>query len=373
MRVLHTIWSAGFGGIERLVLDLGTAQNRLGLDADAFCCDPCGEFWESFQASPMNCHVGSIRHGGEIRPARVRNAASLMRTYDIVHQHAFTPAVAIASILSRAKTVYTEHGNFGFGREWTPSDRVNARLRKLYLNRYVHHLTFNSNFTRTVAESRFGLARVAASVVYNGISQASEPGHRRTGQQDILTERLADRFVVGTSSRFVGFKRIDRLIHAFAEFCPGKPATLLLVGDGPLRRDYEKLVDQIGLRDLVVFTGFRRNVAALQRQMDVCVFPAQTEPFGLVAVETLALGKPTIVLHDGGGITEIVKRSNPADVVAGVEGLVRRLNEYYANRAHLEADAAARQAAARFFDIGRMAQQMCRIYESVLEGAKSGC
>ena len=132
-------------------------------------------------------------------------------------------------------------------------------------------------------------------------------------------------------------------------------------------------MDQLGLRDVVVFTGFRQNVADLQRQMDVCVFPSETEPFGLVAVETLSLGKPTIVMNDGGGITEIVNRHNPADVVDGVDGLVCRLNEYYENRDRIEVDAAARKSVARFFDIGRMAQEMCRVYESVLGGAAPQC
>ncbi len=371
MRVLHTIWSASFGGIERLALDLGTAQDRLGIDADVFCCDPRGEFWESFQSSPMKCHVGCIRNGADMRPASVFNAASLMRKYDIVHQHAFTPAVAMASIVSGSNVVYTEHGNFGFGRKRTWSDRINARLRKLFLNRFVKHLTFNSYFTGQVAKSRYGLKRVATSVVYNGISLDNTSESNTTCMPDDLTERLADRFVVGTTSRFAGFKRVDRLIRAFSQFCREKPTTLLLVGDGPLRNEYEKLVDQLGLRDVVIFTGFQQNVADLQRQMDVCVFPSETEPFGLVAVETLSLGKPTIVLNDGGGITEIIKRHNPADVVDGVDGLVCRLNEYYENRDRIDVDAAGRKSVGHFFDIRRMAQEMSDVYESVLVRATS--
>jgi glycosyltransferase involved in cell wall biosynthesis len=324
---------------------------------------------ESFQSSPMTCQEGRIRHGGDVRPARVLHAASLMREYDIVHQHAFTPAVAMASIVSGSNVVYTVHGNFGFGRKSRFSDRINARLRKFFLNRFVKHVTFNSNFTRKVAESRNGLARVARSVVYNGISLANKTECHTTGKRDDLTERLTGRFVVGTTSRFVGFKRVDRLIRAFAEFCRGKSATLLLVGDGPLRSDYETLVDELGLRDVVVFTGFRQDVADLQQQMDVCVFPSETEPFGLVAVETLSLGKPTIVLNDGGGITEIIERHNTSDIVDGIDGLVCRLNEYYENRSRIEVNAAARKSVARSFDIVRMAEEMCRVYESVLGGA----
>lgn len=368
MRVLHTIWSAAFGGIERLVLDLGIAQDRRGIDVDVFLCDPQGEFMESFQASPLTCHDGCIRHGGDVRPARILNAASLMREYEIIHQHTFTPAVAMASVISGSKVVYTVHGNFGFGRKSRYSDRIIAGLRKLFLNRFVKHVTFNSDFTRKVAESRYGLSRVATSVVYNGISLANKSERMTTGQQDDYAERLTDRFVVGTTSRFAGFKRIDRLIRAFAEFCPGKPTTLLLVGDGPLRSEYEALVDELRLRDVVVFTGFEQDVANLQRQMDVAVFPSETEPFGLVAVETLSLGKPTIVFNDGGGITEIVKRHDPADIVDGVDGLVRRLNDYYENRSRIEVDAAARESVANRFDIGQMADEMCCVYESVLKG-----
>lgn len=372
MRVLHTIWSAAFGGIERLTLDLGIAQDRLGIDVGLLVCEPSGEFMEAFQSSSMDCHTGGICHGADLRPARVRNAASLMRGYDIVHQHAFTPAVAVASIVSGSKVVYTEHGNFGFGRKWTRSDRVLSRLRKLFLNRFVRHVTFNSAFTRNVAELRYGLDRTATSVVYNGIS-LSKVDRDEVNPEQSLAGQLTNRFVVGTTSRFAGFKRVDRLIRAFAEFRLGKPTTLLLVGDGPLRDEYVALVNQLELQDDVIFTGFQPNVADLQRQMDVCVFPSETEPFGLVAVETLSLGKPTIVLNDGGGITEIIQRNNTADVVDGVDGLVRRLNHYYQKRDQIWVDVEARKSAARFFDIRRMANEMCDVYEAVLGGAPIEC
>ena len=61
------------------------------------------------------------------------------------------------------------------------------------------------------------------------------------------------------------------------------------------RPQLEALVGQLGLRDATHFTGFRQDARACQSFMNVCVFPSQNEPFGLVAVETLALGKPTIV------------------------------------------------------------------------------
>src|SRR5690606_19063250 len=126
-------------------------------------------------------------------------------------------------------------------------------------------------------------------------------------------------------------KRVDRLIEGFARFQDGREAMLLIVGDGVERAALEARVDDLEIRAKTLFAGYQREVQAYQAAMDVCVFPSQNEPFGLVAVETLALGKPTVVFADGGGICEIVAGLDPSDVVENSDALAKRLAYYYAD------------------------------------------
>jgi alpha-1,6-mannosyltransferase len=76
----------------------------------------------------------------------------------------------------------------------------------------------------------------------------------------------------------------------------GVEASLVMAGDGPLRRRLEKEAAAAGLP--VTFTGFlsdRAAVAALLATADLAIAPGPIETFGLAALEALACGTPTVV------------------------------------------------------------------------------
>jgi glycosyltransferase involved in cell wall biosynthesis len=246
--------------------------------------------------------------------------------------------------------IYTMHGVVGHGRQMRLSERIADRYLGHFLRRHVRLVTYNSRATEVLSLTRYRLEKVAGVVIYNGIVLPSGAApHMRATEH---AAALQGRFVVGTSTRFAEFKRIDRLIDGFSIFARRyAEARLLLVGDGALRAELEAQVARLGIGAQVIFTGFQAEVTAYQAAMSVCVFPSVAEPFGLVAVETLALGKPVIVFADGGGIVEVVEPCAPADVVGDVEALAARLAYYAEHPAEIAAGAVARREYARRFDI----------------------
>lgn len=59
--------------------------------------------------------------------------------------------------------------------------------------------------------------------------------------------------------------------------------TFLLVGDGPLRHTYEDKVKELGVSKYVIFTGFRKDLANIIKQIDFGVYPlADTSAMGAV-------------------------------------------------------------------------------------------
>jgi glycosyltransferase involved in cell wall biosynthesis len=95
-------------------------------------------------------------------------------------------------------------------------------------------------------------------------------------------------------------KAHDTLLRAFARV-PG-PARLLLVGDGPLRAELTTLVTQLGLEQRVQFLGSQPPsvVAKLQASALCAVLASRDEPFGIAAVEAMAVGTPVIASNVGG-------------------------------------------------------------------------
>ena len=86
-----------------------------------------------------------------------------------------------------------------------------------------------------------------------------------------------------------------------------KDAILVIVGDGKDRKDLEKQVKKLGLKDRVVFTRFlaRQDTLNAFAAADIFVFASKTDTQGLVLAEAAALGKPIVMVKDD-GLGEIV-------------------------------------------------------------------
>lgn len=111
------------------------------------------------------------------------------------------------------------------------------------------------------------------------------------------------------AGRFSREKGVAILIAAFAKARASVPsARLRLVGDGPLRRELHALTGALGVADSVEFTGWSDHdrVHEAFRDAWACVCPSLwAEPFGLVALESIAMGVP-VIASDSGGFRETV-------------------------------------------------------------------
>jgi glycosyltransferase involved in cell wall biosynthesis len=366
IRVTHVLWEAHFGGIERLVHDVAVEQSKdPELRVRIVFGNAVGNLLQLFEQAGLEIQNVGLTSGFDLSPRRVSRARKFMVETDVVHVHGFVPPLALAAWLARKPILYTEHGNFGFGRKQTSRDRAKSSLRRFFVRRCVNHLSFNSEFTRRVWEERNKNLQVTRSVVPNGIA-LNNLSLKSSADTTGLKSALGDAFVVGTSSRFARVKRLDRLVRGFARFSQGRNTRLLLVGDGILRSELETLVRNLGIEGKTIFTGFRQEVRAVQALMDVCVFPSQNESFGLVAVETLSLGKPTVVFADGGGIADIVRPVCGADVVADEDQLAARLTYHHEHPDKLGAFCGQRTEQARRYDICNTVTAFKSIYKSLV-------
>jgi glycosyltransferase involved in cell wall biosynthesis len=100
------------------------------------------------------------------------------------------------------------------------------------------------------------------------------------------------------------------LIHAFARVRERVPeAVLLLIGDGTLRGELERLAGELGLMDAVRFLGDRSDVDRLLRGLDIFALSSLSEGYSVALLEACAAGLP-IVATDVGGNREIVRDQN---------------------------------------------------------------
>lgn len=362
MKVLHFIWSANFGGIEKFVITLAQQQQtNKHLQVKLLIGTRKGNFLEVIEKVGLPCEFAELNSGFDFSFTKFKSISKLMSSFDIIHLHTFNPLIAYASVKSGKKIVFTVHGNFGFGRKRKLNDRILQNLCGYFIRNHVSHVTYNSDFSRKYAREFYQLKDTQnETLIYNAI-----PRHETefTEQPDDSLKISADTFITGTASRFAGFKRIDRLIEAFSVFCRDKSdALLLLTGDGIKMQELKELVKKKGIEHQVIFSGYRENVLAWLNKMDVCVFPSENEPFGIVALEALSLGKPVIVFVDGGGITEIIKPLNRLNIAANTGQLVERLNFYYHNRKAIADEKDTNRHYASRFDIQSNEKAFYRVY-----------
>lgn len=106
-------------------------------------------------------------------------------------------------------------------------------------------------------------------------------------------------------SNFRPVKRMSDVVDIFAKVVQEVPSRLLLVGEGPDLPKIQQKVRSMGLENKVHFLGKQDDVAHVISIADLMLLPSEKESFGLVALEAMACGVPTIGSF-AGGIPELV-------------------------------------------------------------------
>ncbi len=102
--------------------------------------------------------------------------------------------------------------------------------------------------------------------------------------------------------RLIDLKGVDFLIEAFRGVIARSPATLDIVGDGPLRKRLEARVRELGLADSIRFDGWQSHEECVRRlrHSDVLVLPSLHDCGGAVVLEAMATGVSVIASNWGG-------------------------------------------------------------------------
>lgn len=123
-----------------------------------------------------------------------------------------------------------------------------------------------------------------------------------------------DRFILFTPRRLVHRMGIDQLLIALAQLKDqGKDLWLAIAGKGPLRPTLEQQVAELGLAQQVKFLGFLpdEQLPLAYQAADLTIMPSQSlEGFGLVLLESLASGTPTLCTPVG-GMPEVISEFSP--------------------------------------------------------------
>lgn len=129
--------------------------------------------------------------------------------------------------------------------------------------------------------------------------------------------------------RIESIKRVDLAVRALRHVDPG--VRLVVVGDGTQRENVERVAEQEGVRDRVVFLGAvgDEEVVGLYAGALGVVYTPFDEDYGYVTLEAFLSGKPVVTASDSGGVLEFVEHGvngyvctpDPGEVASAVNAL----------------------------------------------------
>jgi len=118
--------------------------------------------------------------------------------------------------------------------------------------------------------------------------------------------------------RMIALKGVDMLLRAVAGLSNLEaPIRLTLVGDGPLKQEWQQLASSLGIADKVQFTGALdgQGVRAAMQASHVLCLPSVRESGGAVLLEAMATCRPVIAVAHGGP-AELVDQENGCAIPA---------------------------------------------------------
>ena len=231
--------------------------------------------------------------------------------FDVIHAHDWLVAYSAKSIKEsyNIPLISTIHATES-GRNSGIHDETQR-----YINDSEWMLTYessevivNSNYMKNEVQRLFGLPYDKINVIPNGVNLQLfsnvniDYDFRRQYAMD--NEKII--LYVG---RLVYEKGIQNLIAAMPKILERyHDSKLIICGRGGMIDELREQVKYLGIENKVYFAGYcdSKKMQKMYKCADVAVFPSTYEPFGIVAIESMLSGTPTIV-SDVGGLNEIIE------------------------------------------------------------------
>ena len=176
--------------------------------------------------------------------------------------------------------------------------------------------------------------------------------------------------VITHVSNFRPVKRIADVIEIFYKIQKELPAKLMMVGEGPERKEAEQLCKTYKIEDKVVFLGNSSEVDKILCFSDLFLLPSQTESFGLAALEAMASGVP-VISSNSGGIPEVNIEgvSGFLSPVGAIDEMAQNAIKILKDDTTLNTFKKGAQATSTKFDIHKIVP----FYEAIYEEALQNC
>ncbi len=305
---------------------------------------------------------------------RFHEVTSLIGKFELVHSHDWLTGNVLSyvnqgygtpGILTMHSTEYGRDGNVfydGFARWIRDTEAAACNHAKMVIS--------VSGFLAQEIQNIYGVPDWKIHVVPNGVSYSAFDGYLDPGQ-------VKARYGIGpldptilAAGRMTVQKGMDLLIESVPMVLGYYPsAKFIISGDGPEMDRVVNRANELGIGHAMRFCGglSRGEYTELMRSVDIMAVPSRNEPFGLVALEAWAAGKPVVATTAGGPREFVWHDVNGFLVDANPGGLAHGIGSLLADHDHCRAlGANGRVAVENEYNWDNVASYTEGVYEAAL-------
>jgi len=366
--ILHIVEDLKVGGLEKMLASIVLSLDKSKYDVQVWCLARGGDIAQALIAQGISLRI--LNMDGYYCPLQIVALARLMRKEDfhIIHTHGYFASTfgRLAAIWARIPVVITH----------VHSTYYDYGKRNLLIERFLSYFTDRiiciSRAVETFVTVNEGISKKRTCLIYNAVNSPvhiDDEQHKQEVRNSIGID--AGAIVIMVVASLTANKGHLVLLEAFAQVSRTHPAVrLVIVGDGPLRKDIETVSRKLMIDQAVSLLGVRNDVFELLQASDIFVLPSQIrEGLGVSLIEAMAVGLPVIGTNLG-GIPEVILDGENGFLVSpeSPEQLAEVLMKFVNDQGLRNSmGRRGRQIYEEKFTLSKMIRQVETLYDQLLE------
>lgn len=239
--------------------------------------------------------------------AYAHKAAQIAREedFDIIHAHDWTSylaGVAAKRVSGKPLVLHVHATSF----DQAAGDNVDPEVYRIEKEAFMaaDKVVAVSQFTKNIVTQKYGLDPEKVTVVHNGVDV-----HEPKQYEPTLTElRQQGKKIVLYHGRITVQKGVDYFVQAAKKVVEYDPNIVFVIsGKGDMTGQIMQQVGALGLSQHVLFAGalWYEERDQMYQSVDLVVMPSVSEPFGLVPLEAIQHGTPSLISKQS-GVAEVI-------------------------------------------------------------------
>ena len=225
--------------------------------------------------------------------------------FDLIHAHDWTAYLAgVAAKIASGKPLILHVHATAF--DQAASEQVDPEVYKIEKEAFAQadHIVAVSAFTKRIVVDRYAIDPEKVEVVHNGIDTQEVPRYEPTLQE----LRAQGKKIVLYHGRITVQKGVDYFVQAAKRVVEYDPNVIFVIsGKGDMAGQIMQQVAALGLSSHVLFAGdlWYEDRDRMYQSVDLVVMPSVSEPFGLVPLEAIQHGTPSLISKQS-GVSEVI-------------------------------------------------------------------